>query len=153
MNIKIENISSLRNFYHSNLFWIITAIAGSSYGLYNDIKNCIIHNYILPSILLFSAICIASFMFYLKGYIDIHTTFNKFNKWFKSWAKTKNIVINDTNIKEYLNECDISYEIKGDSIQPKISKSIIVLKYIFEISFWILLGLFIATFVCKYYNL
>ena len=93
--IKDVDTKEAIRFYNTCIFWVITLIPIAAYKLFDKIDIILIHNFILPIILLTSVLCIFSL---IKGnllFINRNSEFNHVIKYIKS-------LLNENNEKDLI---------------------------------------------------
>ena len=133
-------------------FWVITLIPIAAYNLFYKIDVILIHNVILPIILLASLLCISSL---IKGnllFINRNKEFNDAINYIESLLKENNKENSIENYIYYLNIFKIPYKLTNDKqrIYSEISKNENKLNTINKYSFIIELLLFLGLFIYNY---
>lgn len=150
--IKIVDTKEATNFHNAFIHWIFTLIPISSFTLFYEIDNCIIHNFILPIILLTSVLYLISLMRQTRMFIDRNSEFNHANKHIKSLLAENKQEYSIDKITEYLDIFEIPYKLTDNkrdifSPEPKIERILIKTnKYTFIISLILFIGLFIYSY-------
>lgn len=148
--VKFSETKEAISYYNSFIFWFITLIFGSSFSLFKNINIPIIHNIILPSILISSGLCILFLIIYNRLYISRNFRFNTFYNFLESQINN----INDEDYILLLNDCKIAYIEKNNVITSKPSKLEIICNILYNILFFMSIILFIGLFIFSYiYNL
>ena len=137
-------------------FWVIILIQIAAYNLFYKIDVILIHNVILPIILLASLLCIYSL---IKGnllFINRNNEFNVAINYIESLLKENNKENSIENYIYYLNLFKIPYKLTNDKqdIYSEISKNENKLntinKYSFIIELLLFLGLFIYIYIINF---
>ena len=137
-------------------FWVIILIQIAAYNLFYKIDVILIHNVILPIILLASLLCIYSL---IKGnllFINRNNEFNDAINYIESLLKENNKENSIENYIYYLNLFKIPYKLTNDKqdIYSEISKNENKLntinKYSFIIELLLFLGLFIYIYIINF---
>lgn len=153
--IKDVDIKEATRFYNTCIFWVITLIPIAAYKLFYKIDIILIHNFILPIILLTSSLCIFSL---IKGnllFINRNSEFKHAIKYIKSLLNENNEKDSIENFIYYLDIFKIPYNLTNDKhhIYSEISKTEnklnIINKYLFNIALLLFLGLFIYTYCSR----
>lgn len=137
-------------YYNTNIFWVITLIPLTSFKLFYNINNCLIHWIALPLILLCSFICLCSLITGSYIFITRNKTFNEAIKYIKSLLKENNIKERIEEYIMYLDIFNISYNYDGKNLFSSSSKIENRLNKINKWAFYISIILFIVIFIYSY---